>query len=44
MIYTWVSGMLQVTQAWLFGDPIDELARFAVLVTGGQMQCGQLLG
>lgn len=43
MVYTWTGGVLQVTQARLFGDPIDELARFAVLVAGRQMQRGQLL-
>lgn len=42
--YTWAGGVLQVTQARLFGDPVDELARLAVLVAGGQMQRGQLLG
>lgn len=42
-VYTWTRGVLQVTQAGLFGDPIDELARFTVLVAGGQMQRGQLL-
>lgn len=36
--------MLQATQARLFGDPVDELARLAVLVAGGQMQRGQLPG
>lgn len=40
---TWTGGVLQVTQAGLFGDAVDELARFAVLVAGGQLQRGQLL-
>lgn len=43
MVSTWTGGVLQATQARLFGDPIDELARFTVLVAGGQMQRGQLL-
>lgn len=43
MVNTWLSGVLQVTQAWLSDDPIDELAGFTVLVAGGQMQRGQLL-
>lgn len=42
--FTWTSSVLQVTQAGLFGDPVDELARLTVLVAGGQMQRGQLLG
>lgn len=40
---TWIGGVLQVTQARLLCDPIDELGRFAVLVAGRQIQRGQLL-
>lgn len=42
-VVTWTGGMLQVTQARLFGDAVDEFARFAVLVAGRQLQGCQLL-
>lgn len=35
--------MLEVAQAGLFGNSVDELARLTVLVTGRQLQRGQLL-
>lgn len=44
LLLTWTGGVLQVTQAGLFGDPVDQLARLAVLVAGRQVQRGQLLG
>ena len=40
---TWAVGVLQVTQARLFGDAIDELPRLTVLIAGRQLQRGQLL-
>lgn len=40
---TWTADVLQVTQAGLLGQAVDELAGFAVLVAGRQLQRGQLL-
>lgn len=40
---TWTGDVLQVTQAGLLGQAVDELAGFAVLVAGRQLQRGQLL-
>lgn len=40
---TRVGHVLQLPEARRFGDPVDELARLAVLVAGRQLQGGQLL-
>lgn len=41
---TWAADVLQVAQARLPGQPVEQLAGFAVLVAGRQLQRGQLLG
>lgn len=40
---TWAAAVLQVAQAGLLGEAVDQLGRLAVLVAGGQLHGGQLL-